>query len=309
MTHKERMAAALERRIPDRVPTMELEFQLTRELNGGDWLRQKELAQASPRERERLIEESAAYHLRTYGALEHDAFGVHHLDEAGLADTVRAIRRLSGDEYMIFVHGDGTFAIPDGDGMVDFAYRMADEPEALDKEAESMCREAIERNHRMVEAGVDCFILCSDYCFNKGPFLSPRAFRRFVTPYLTRIIAAIRADGAYAIKHTDGDIMPIIDQLAEANPHALHSLDPMAGVDIARVKAEYGSRLALIGNVNCALMQTGTEAEVRASAAYCMEHGKPGGGYVFATSNVPFTGLPLERYILALEVWRENRAY
>ena len=28
MTHRERMIAALERRIPDRIPTMELEFQL-----------------------------------------------------------------------------------------------------------------------------------------------------------------------------------------------------------------------------------------------------------------------------------------
>ena len=31
--------------------------------------------------------------------------------------------------------------------------------------------------------------------------------------------------------------MPIIDQLVEAGPHALHSLDPQGGVDIAEVKA------------------------------------------------------------------------
>jgi uroporphyrinogen decarboxylase len=31
--------------------------------------------------------------------------------------------------------------------------------------------------------------------------------------------------------------MPILDQLVAANPHALHSLDPQAGVDIAEVKA------------------------------------------------------------------------
>jgi hypothetical protein len=55
-------------------------------------------------------------------------------------------------------------------------------------------------------------------------------------PYLARLIQGYRAMGFYTIKHTDGDSMPILDQLVQANPHALHSLDPQAGVDIAEVK-------------------------------------------------------------------------
>ena len=31
-------------------------------------------------------------------------------------------------------------------------------------------------NKKYVEAGFDSFILCSDYCFNSGPFLSPAMF-------------------------------------------------------------------------------------------------------------------------------------
>ena len=38
MTPKERMSAALNRKIPDRVPTFELEFQLADELMGRDFL-------------------------------------------------------------------------------------------------------------------------------------------------------------------------------------------------------------------------------------------------------------------------------
>ena len=69
--------------------------------------------------------------------------------------------------------------------------------------------------------------------------------------------------GFYAIKHTDGNIMPILDQLVQAGPHALHSLDPQGGVDIAEVKRLYGDRVCLIGNVNCGLLDTGTDEEVR----------------------------------------------
>ena len=96
---------------------------------------------------------------------------------------------------------------------------------------------------------------------------------------------------------------------AACEPHALHSIDPMAGVDIKEVKTLIGDKICLCGNVHCAAMQTGTDEEVIASAEYCMTHGKPGGGYIFCTSNVPFKGLPHERYQMILDVWKRMRDY
>jgi uroporphyrinogen decarboxylase len=134
-------------------------------------------------------------------------------------------------------------------------------------------------------------------------------FRRFVQPYLARIIRETKAAGAYTIKHTDGNIMPILDQLVECEPHALHSLDPMAGVDIKVVKGLVGDKVCLCGNVHCAALQTGTDEEVKASARYALEHGKPGGGYIFCTSNIPFKGMEPRRYLMVLDVWKEYRDY
>ena len=151
--------------------------------------------------------------------------------------------------------------------------------------------------------------MCADYCFNTGPFLSPPQFREFVTPYLKELIAGYRQMGFYAIKHTDGNIMPIIDQLVEANPHALHSLDPQGGVDIAEVKRLYGDRVCLVGNVNCGLLDTGTEEQVVESVRYALRHGMPGGGYIFSTSNCIYTGMRLSRYELMLDVWRKEGNY
>lgn len=309
MTPRQRMATALNLGIPDRVPTFELEFQLAEELMGKPFLTEKDLKGDSPKEQERKIAENAEYLLQVYGKLEHDAICIQYLNEEHTKETIRRIRALSGDQYMLLAHGDGTFAIPDGDGIVEFSYRMADEPELLHEEAEKMCRNAIDYDLRMLDAGLDGFILCSDYCFNKGPFLSPAKFAEFIAPYLTRLIEAIRAHGGYAIKHTDGNIMPILDQLVAAHPHALHSIDPMAGVDIREVKRLVGDKVALCGNVHCAAMQTGTDEEVIASAEYCLTYAKPGGGYVFCTSNIPFKGLPLERYLMVLDVWKRMRDY
>lgn len=221
----------------------------------------------------------------------------------------RYLRDLIGDTMMIGFHGDGTFSIPDGNEMAEFAYAIADDPDAVREKASRMADTAIERNHRRQQEGVDVLFLCSDYCYNSGPFISPEMFREFITPYLARIIAAARKDGLYTIKHTDGNIMPIIDQLVECNPHALHSLDPMAGVDIREVKRLYGDRVCLCGNVHCAALQTGTDEEVIASAEYALTYGKPGGGYMFCTSNIPFKGMPPERYGMILDVWKRMRNY
>jgi uroporphyrinogen decarboxylase len=188
-----------------------------------------------------------------------------------------------------------------------FSYRLADEPDQVKREAQAAVDRMLERAEKIRgHGGLDGFALCSDYCLNTGPFLSPAQFAEFVTPYLARLVRGYRDMGFYAIKHTDGNIMPILDQLVQAGPHALHSLDPQAGVDIAAVKRLYGDRICLIGNVNCGLMDTGTDDEVVASAQYALRHGKPGGGYVFSTSNCIYTGMALSRYELILDVWRRE---
>lgn len=186
---------------------------------------------------------------------------------------------------------------------------LYEEPEKLHAQCRKMADDAIRRDVYLLEHGLDGFILCSDYCFNNGPFLSPQMFSEFIAPYLKDIISAIRAHGGYAIKHTDGNIMPILDQLVACGPHALHSLDPMAGVDIREVKQRYGRQIALCGNVHCAAMQTGTRQDVIDSAEYCLKYGKPGGGYIYCTSNIPFRGLPLDRYLLVLDIWKKHRDY
>jgi len=264
------------------------------------------------KERQLHRNEIADLYIMTAEKYEHDAIFIHpnpwKLDEIELL--VDIIREKSGDKYFLMLHGDATYGIPDGNHMVDFSYRIVDEPDVLKKDADRMVNEALERGQKLKrKGGIDGFALCSDYCLNTGPFFSPDQFAEFVTPYLAKLIKGYRDMGYYTIKHTDGNIMPIIDQLVGANPHALHSLDPQAGVDMAEVKKLYGDKVCLIGNVNCGLLQTGTDEEARNSARYALKHGMPDGGYIFSTSNCVYTGMQLSRYEMILDVWRKEGNY
>lgn len=316
MTHRERFIAAMERRpLTGRVPHFELVFYLTMEAFGrvhplhrdySQWIQMEE------KERQLHRHDMADVYIATAERYDHSAIFVHpnpgNFEEC--ARLIELIREKSGDRYFLMKHGDVTYGIPDGNNMVEFSLQLKHETDKLKAEADRLVDEALAKAERQKKlGGLDCFALCTDYCFNKGPFLRPSQFSEFVAPYLTRLIQGYRELGFYTIKHTDGNIMPIIDQLVAAKPHALHSLDPQGGVDIAEVKQRYGNQVCLIGNVNCGLLDTGSRESIIESARYALNNGMPGGGYIFSTSNCVYTGMPLSSYELILDVWRKEGNY
>jgi uroporphyrinogen decarboxylase len=315
-TPRENFITALNLGVPSgRVPHFELVFFLTMEAFGkvhpshrayGQWNQMEE------QERQLHRNDMADIYIATAERYEHNAIFIH--PNPGTVDEtmrlVDMIREKTGDRYFIMRHGDATFSLPDGEKMVEFSYRIADDRAGLRAEADAMVDDTLSKAKiYMQHGGLDGFALCADYCFNDGPFLSPRLFSDLITPYLARLTQGYRDMGFHIIKHTDGNIMPIIDQLVETKPHALHSLDPQAGVDIAEVKKQYGEQLCLIGNVNCGMLDTGTDEQVVESTRYALSNGMPGGGYIFSTSNCIYTGMRLSRYKLMLDVWRNEGNY
>jgi len=316
MTPRERFTRALEHKpLAGRVPHFELAFYLTMEAFGklhpdhrtfGQWDQMEE------RERQLHRSELAEVYIMTAERYEHSAILLHPSPNRPeeMLRLVELVRGKTGDRYFLMAHGDATYSITGAAQMEQFAIRLHDEPAQVKREAEAMVERQLAVAEQLRRAGgLDGFALCADYCFNTGPFMSPGQFSEFVTPYLARLIQAYRDMGFYAVKHTDGNIMPILDQLVQAGPHAIHSLDPQAGIDIAGVKRLVGKEVCLIGNVNCGLLDSGTDEECIDSARYCLEHGMPGGGYVFSTSNCIYTGMRLSRYELILDVWRREGNY
>ena len=113
---------------------------------------------------------------------------------------------------------------------------------------------------------------------------------------MIKLTRYIQSRGVWVVMHSDGDLMNIMDQICEIKPDVLHSIDPMAGMDIKEVKRLTYGKVALMGNVQCSYLQEGPDEKIIESSQYCIEHGATGGGYIFSSSNTIFQGVPLENY-------------
>ena len=318
MTPRERFIRTLHcERIGGQVPTFELEFRLTMEAFGRVHVGHRDYTQwdqMSRSEKRAQLRDIARMYVEIADRYEHSAILVLPTP-GGLAEfqeTLENIRELSGDKYCLLAHGDPTWSIPDGDHMMDFATKMYEDPESLNDTSDRRTERSLEAARKLKEAGglLDGFALCSDYCFNVNPFFSPDMFDELIAPWLKAVITGYHELGYCVIKHTDGNIMPILKQMADCGPDAFHSLDPQGGVSIPEVRKIIGDGICLIGNVNCALLQTGSDEECRADVLRSLHQGMERGyGYVFSTSNVAYTGLDLERYELLNSLWRQYGNY
>lgn len=316
MKQRERFIKALKREpITGLVPHFELVFFLTMEAFGKVHPSHRSFSQwnqMSLEEQKAQNYDIASVYVEIARKYNHSAIFV----QAGAGDydrtapVLEAIRQISGDEFFVMLHGDPTFAIPNGDNMIDFTAQLYEEPDKL----KDIARRNVE-NHTIAAKAfegtglLDGFALCSDYSFNTNPFYSCDMFDEFIVPYLKEIIDNYRSMGYYTIKHTDGNIMPILKQMVDCDPDAIHSLDPQGGVDLAEVKKLYGDRVCLIGNVNCGLLQTGTDEECIEDVKRSLKQGMDGYGYIFSTSNCVYTGMALKRYELMLDIWKKYGVY
>lgn len=307
MTGKQRFLKTLAFEATDRPPHFESMFELEMEAFGLEFPDRTSWAGCSRPEKEKKIATCMEIYERIVGRYQWDALTV--FWPWSDPDGVVAAKRTFGEDIAIGAMVGGSLwcidTISDWDA---FTLDLFEERPRIHVEAERRCRAGLESIDRLVAAGADFIYLPHDVAYNGGPFCCPADFAEIVTPYMSRLVARVKQCGAKAFVHSDGNLMPVLDQILSCGPHVLQSIDPMAGMDIAAVKRITQGRMALMGNVQCDKLQDGPREEIRKSALYCLNHGTPGGGYIFSTSNTIFPGMPLENYEYMLEVFREFNA-
>ena len=226
----------------------------------------------------------------------------------GRYDSIRRLVKHYKGDLAIGVHLNDVMSIPRGlMGFEGLMMAIAMEPElvrgVVDMSVEinlAMCKE-------VARCGADFVFTGDDFASAEGPFMSPASFRELFYPGLKRALTGFKELGLPVIKHTDGNIHPILDMILDSNPDCLDPIDPMGGMDMAEMKKLHGGKVALKGNVDCAnTLSFGSERETVEETKAVLAAAAEGGGLIASSSNSIHSAVKPGNY---LAMWNAIRMY
>ncbi len=179
-------------------------------------------------------------------------------------------------------------------------------PEAAQEHFSIATKKAEKLIDKYLELGIEMIGIGGDFAGN-SPIISPAAYKTFITPELKKLSARIHAGGAYAVNASDGNLWSVIDDfLVASGVDGYLEIDLHAGMDLKKLKDEYGDAVTFLGNMDCGnTLSFSSPEEIRDATIKCIEAGLGNGGHIFTASNAITDSVPVENYFAMVNAFRE----
>lgn len=111
------------------------------------------------------------------------------------------------------------------------------------------------------EAPVSGLFWWEDMCYRSGPLISPAMFRAFMLPRYRRVTALARSKGVDVIfVDSDGDVSELIPLWLESGINGVYPMEVAAGMDVVKLRSEYGCDLLMTGGIDKRVLVKGPRA-------------------------------------------------
>ncbi len=199
-------------------------------------------------------------------------------------------------------------------GEENLCYACYENPELVHDIIDTISETALRVMERVSDAcTVDMLHVHEDMAGKSGPLWGPREIREFIHPYYRRIRDLLFSRGCRIFdQDSDGYMEPVIGAFIEAGVNCMHPCEPAAGMDIVRIRRQWGDKLMLIGGIDKFAL-TRTKDEIEQELEYkvpAMIHS--GGGCILSADHRLPAEVTLENYRFYIrKVWeiisREER--
>ena len=195
-------------------------------------------------------------------------------------------------------------------GMTNLMLNMITNPEFVHAIAQIMLEFNLAQLDLLVEAGLDVLVIEDDIASTKMPMISPAHFKTFVNHYNRQIVDKAHEKGLKVVRHSDGNLWPLMDTLIETGYDGINPLEPQAGMEITKVKEYCGDKMCLLGNIDCIdLLPSGTPDQVELAVIQAIEDGAKGGGLILCSSNSLRPGVNPGNCIAMFKAARKHGQY
>ncbi|MCX6994185.1 MAG: hypothetical protein NT011_13730 [Kiritimatiellaeota bacterium] len=131
-----------------------------------------------------------------------------------------------------------------------------------------------------------------------GPLFCREMIEEFEYPSLRQRVKLIKDKGLPVSVHADGYFMDFIPDFIKMGIDVINPVEPCDGnQDIYKIKAMYGNKIALHGNIDLAgVLAYGTPQEVEKDVIEHIEKLSVGGGYICASSHNITEAVPIDNF-------------
>ena len=186
---------------------------------------------------------------------------------------------------------------------------MIEEPEWVEDMFDTYLDRSIQHFNMIWDAGYrfDSIFWYDDMGYKNTPFFSNEMYRSLLQKYHKKAVAWAHDHGIYARLHSCGDIMPLLPDIMDTGIDALNPIEIKAGMDVFKIKQDYGDRLVLHGGINAVLWDD-KEAIVEA-IRQAVPVLKENGGYIFASDHSIPNSVSLENMRSIINTVKEVGKY
>jgi hypothetical protein len=211
---------------------------------------------------------------------------------------------------IIYNHWNTPVVVTTAMGYEDYYSTLLTDPEFI-KECHQRVDEVILRQLKLILTyPVDAHLITVILAMSSGPIMSEAIVEEFEMPYLQRNLDLLACAHLPASFHCDGDNRKYYPRLIDMGIRCLQAIDPCGGrQDIYALKAAYGHRVALHGNIDCELLISGTPKEIAADVVAHIDRLSVGGGYICSSSHDLNERMPMENIWAMVRAIHETKGH
>ena len=201
-------------------------------------------------------------------------------------------------------------------GMEAFLLNMAMEPDfarALLEKIAGYCKQLMGRFLEELGDNVDIIKIGDDLGTQESLMISPKMYREMLKPVHADFISFIKSrTKAKVFFHSDGDVVPLIEDLIEIGVDILNPIQTSAGSmsDLPSLKKRFGKNIVFCGGIDShRVLPFGSVEEVRQEVRRVMQILGPGGGCMIGAVHTVMNDVPPENVLAMVDAVEELGHY
>ncbi len=151
-------------------------------------------------------------------------------------------------------------------------------------------------------SSVPVMMVHDDLCWTSGPATDPEWYRKYIFPYLKKLIAPVKESGKKVMFTSDGTIDEFFDDIVNLGVDSV-VMEPSSNMSLFAQK--YGDRVGFVGGMDCRTLIYGSLAEIESEMKRLMDFGKRYPGFILAVGNHLPADVPIERALFYNELYEK----